>query len=246
MANGTSRVIYGDGVDVFKFEDLDSLWDKNRLEYEDGGELPLQLIARPRGFLQHCVVFTRNVNVLVVPYHECMHTQLTRLCHSRLEVESATIVSLSICGVIRLMCCAAGEWELRLSPWRLRRVSVICVPLLLNWVGMVCDSDMTPPRRVQVAFESFIGELGEFTELLQSGGWFSLLERTIGDILLWWSQCEGLPAVGAVDDLQCVLKTKILELNETRRCRREARHVMQRTMHGSVPEELTLWVQSFL
>ena len=182
----------------------------------------------------------------MVPYHECMHTQFTRVCQSRMAVESATTVSLCICGVIRLMCCAAGEWELRLSPWRLRRVSVIRVPLLLNWVGMVCDSDMTPPRRVQVAFESFIGVLGELTKMLQSGGWISLLERTIGDILLWWSRCEGLPAVGAVDELQDVLKTKILELNETRRCRREARHDMQRTIHGSVPEGLTLWVQSLL
>ena len=144
------------------------------------------------------------------------------------------------------MCCAAGEWELRLSPWRLRRVSVIRVPLLLNWVGMVCDSDMTPPRRVQVAFESFIGELGEFAERLQSGGWISLLDRTIGDILYWWSECEGVPAVGAVNALQEVLMRQILELNEKRRWRREARHVMQRTMHGSVLEEMILWVQSFL
>ena len=68
LANGTSRVIYGDGVDVFKFEDLDSLWDKNRLEYEDGGELPLQLIAQPRGFMRYCRVFTRIVSVLVAPY----------------------------------------------------------------------------------------------------------------------------------------------------------------------------------
>ena len=171
----------------------------NRLEFEAARELPLQLVARPGGFMRYCSVFTRIVSVLMVPYHECMHMQFTRLCQSRLEVESATTVSLCICGVIRLMCCAAGEWELRLSPWRLRRVSVIHVPLLLNWVGMVCDSDMTPPRRVQAAFESFIGELGEFAERLQSGGWISLLERTIGDILLWWSGCEGLPPVGAVN-----------------------------------------------
>ena len=98
-------------------------------------------------------------------------------------VESATTVSLCICGVIRLMCCAAGEWELRLSPWRLRRVSVIRVPLLLNWVGMVCDSDMTPPRRVQVAFESFIGELGELTEMLQSGGWSYVCEFLAESVL---------------------------------------------------------------
>ena len=125
-------------------------------------------------------------------------------------------------------------------------MSVIHVSLLLHWVGMVCDSDMTPLRGVQAAFESFTGELGEFAERLQSGGWISLLDRTIGYILFWWSECEGVPAVGAVNALQEVLMRHILELNEKRRWRREGRHVMQGTMHGSVPEEMILWVQSFL
>ena len=106
------------------------------------------------------------------------------------------------------------------------------VPLLLNWLGMVCDSDMTPPRRFQASFESFIGELGEFAERLQSGGRISLLERTIGDILLWWSGCEGLPPVGANNVLQEVLMRQILKIIEKRRRRGEGHLVLQRTMYG--------------
>ena len=42
------------------------------------------------------------------------------------------------------------------------------------------------------------------------------------------------------------LKGEILEYNAKRRCRSDARHVLQRVRRGSVPEEVILGVQSFL
>ena len=92
-----------------------------------------------------CAAIWQFVSVLVVPYHECMHTQFTRLCLSRLEVDSATTVSLCICGVIRLMCCAAGEWELRLSPWRLRPAAMVVQVAPAALLLVVCLSDLLAP-----------------------------------------------------------------------------------------------------